>query len=218
MNRTIVAHFEDADEAQGAVSELETAGFTAEDMGYVAHDGSGRLAQRLQTQDSPGSRSATGATVGGVSGAILGVAALAVPGIGPVIAAGPLAMALAGAGVGAATGGVLGALADIGVPETDAKNWAQKVEQGGSLVTVRVNEGTHDRAIRVLRAHAPESLMEHDVAVKQSGTAAFDPDDPHSSAPNYGDEGGSSQWTQTVLRVRDGEEQVAERTRRGSGE
>lgn len=218
MNRTIVAHFEDADEAQTAVSELEAAGFTADDVGYVSHDGSGRLAERLQARNFPGSRSATGAAIGGVSGALLGAAALAVPGIGPVIAAGPIAMALAGAGVGAATGGMLGALSDFGVPETDAKNWAHKVEQGGSLVVVRVNDETHDRAIRLMRAHGPEALTEHLVAIKQSGVPTFDPEDPHSSAPNYGDEGGSSQWTQTVLRVEDGEERVVERTRRGSGE
>ncbi len=216
MTKTVVAHFPDADTAQAAVVELETAGFTPDEVGYVSHDGSGRLAQRISGGFS-GSRSATGATVGGVSGALLGMAALAIPGIGPVVAAGPIAMALAGAGVGAATGGLLGALSEIGIPESDAKRWSELVEQGGSLVVVRVNDDTHDRAVRLLRAHAPESLLEHDVAVKESGFT-YDPADPHSSAPNYGDEGGSSQWGQTVLRIEDGEERIAERTRRGSGE
>ena len=136
--------------------------------------------------------------IGGVSGTLLGVAAIVLPGIGPVVAAGPFAFALAGAGVGAATGGLLGALSDIGIPESDAKRWADVVTEGGSLVAVRVNRDNSDRAIRILREHRPESLLEHPVAVKESGES-FDPDNPHTSAPNYGDEGGSSQWSNPVL-------------------
>lgn len=188
---TLVAHFEDADTAQKAMADLESAGFTAEQAGYVSHDGSGRLAERLEARNLPGSRSATGAVIGGVSGTLLGVAALVIPGIGPVLAAGPFALALAGAGVGATTGGLLGALSEIGVPEADAKRWADVVTRGGSLVAVRVNPDNKDRAILTLREHRPESLLEHQVAVKESGND-YDPANPHTDAPSYGDEGGAT--------------------------
>jgi len=149
--------------------------------------------------------------VGGASGVLLGLAALAVPGIGPLLAAGPIAAALAGAGVGAATGSLLGALSDLGIPEKDAQRWANAVEGGGSLVAVRVNEETATRAAEVLHNHRPEAIDQHQPAIKETG-GEFDPGDPHSSSPNFGDEGGSSQWGQTVLRVEDGEEKIAERT------
>jgi len=212
LTTTIVAHFQDADQAQDALSDLERQGFTADQVSYVAHDGSGRFADRLRGKNLFGSRAATGALVGGASGTLLAFAALAVPGIGPLIAAGPLAAALTGAGVGAATGSLLGALGDIGVPESEARRYAEYVEQGGSLVAVRVNEDTANRAVQVLHDHHPETIQQHEPAVKETGVE-FDPADPHSSAPNYGDEGGSSQWGQTVLRVENGEERVQERTR-----
>jgi len=212
LTTTIVANFEDADKAQAALTDLEGQGFTADQLSYVAHDGSGRFADRLRASTVFGSRATTGALVGGASGTLLGFAALAIPGIGPLIAAGPIAAALTGAGVGAATGSLLGALSELGLPEAEARRYAEQVEQGGSLVAVRVNEDTANRAVEVLDRHRPQAIQQHEPAVKESGVE-FDPANPHSSAPNYGDEGGSSQWGQTVLRVEDGEDKVQERTR-----
>jgi len=212
LTTTIVAHFQDADQAQDALADLERQGFTADQVSYVAHDGSGRFADRLRGKNLFGSRAATGAVVGGGAGTLLGFAALAVPGIGPLIAAGPIAAALTGAGVGAATGSLLGALSDLGLPEAEARRYSQVVEQGGCLVAVRVNEDTTSRAIEVLHQHQPEAIRHHEPAIKETGVD-FDPADPHTDAPNYGDEGGSSQWGQTVLRVEDGQERVEPRVR-----
>jgi uncharacterized protein (TIGR02271 family) len=78
--------------------------------------------------------------VGGVIGLLAGVGALAIPGVGPIIAGGALASTLAGAGIGAAAGGLLGALVGMGVPEEDARHFEQGFQQGGILVTVQAGE------------------------------------------------------------------------------
>jgi uncharacterized membrane protein len=208
MTQTIVGHFTDSGSAQRAVQRLEEAGFTSQDVSYVAHDGSGRFADLLRGKTARGSGTAKGVAAGSVSGVLLGLAALALPGIGPVVAAGPLAVALAGAGVGAATGGLLGALADMGVPEEHGRHWSDRVASGGTLVIVRANDDTRDRAESALTASGAEEIRRHQQTVQSSG--GYDPADPHTDAGNFGEEGGSSQWGQTVLR--DGGTTVAERT------
>jgi uncharacterized membrane protein len=210
MTQTIVGHFASSDSAQRALESLEESGFTSEDVSYVAQDGAGRFADLLRGKVSSRSGTARGAAAGGVSGILLGLAALAIPGIGPVVAAGPLAAALAGAGVGAATGGLLGALADMGVPEQQGRHWADRVAQGGTLVLVRANDDTAERAESALASAGAEEIRSHRETVQASG--GYDPADPHTTAADYGDEGGSSQWGQTVLRVDGDETRVAERT------
>ena len=209
MTRTIVGHFARGNEAQDALERLQAAGFTSSDVSYVAHDGTGAFADVLRGRVPSNSGTAKGAAAGGVSGLLLGLAAVAIPGIGPVVAAGPIAAALAGAGVGAATGGMLGALSDMGVPENDSRYWSDAVAQGGALVIVRANSDTEQRAVHALQSSGAQEVRQHSAAVGSSGV---DPSDPHASPDNYGDEGGSSQWSQTVLRVRDGESEVAKRT------
>jgi hypothetical protein len=210
MTQTIVGHFTDSDMAQKAVRLLEDSGFTSEEVSYLAHDGSGRFADLMRGRISSGSGTAKGAAAGGVSGILLGLAALAIPGIGPIVAAGPLATALAGAGVGAAAGGLLGALADMGVPEEQGRHWADRVAHGGTLVLVRVNDDTADRAESALSSAGAEEIRRHHGTVQQAGS--YDPGDPHTAPSDYGEEGGSSQWGQTVLRVEGNRTKVAERS------
>jgi hypothetical protein len=100
-----------------------------------------------------------GAAVGGAGGLLIGLGALTVPGIGPVIAAGPLVAALAGAGVGAVAGGIIGALTSIGVPEEEASIYAEGVKRGGTLLTLRLNETDLDRAISILDLHDPVDVQ-----------------------------------------------------------
>jgi len=94
-----------------------------------------------------------GAGLGGVTGLLVGLAALAVPGIGPVLAAGPLAAAIGGMLAGGAAGGIIGVLATEGVPEEFARQYAASIEQGDTLVSVRVDPVSHDAVERVLVAH-----------------------------------------------------------------
>ena len=145
MTRTVVGLFRDPVEAQVAVRDLELAGFAQSDISVVTREGS--------ASEEHTSGAMKGAAIGGVAGALLGLAALAIPGIGPVLAAGPIAAALTGAGVGAATGGMFGALSEMGVPEHEAQYWEEGVRRGGTLVVVHATAETSDRAQSVLDRH-----------------------------------------------------------------
>lgn len=209
MTRTIVGHFATSNDAQNALDQLERSGFTAGDVSYVAHDATGAFADVLRGRMHSSSGTVKGATAGGVSGLLLGLAAVAIPGVGPLVAAGPIATALAGAGVGAATGGMLGALADMGVPEKAGEHWSRAVAQGGPLVIIRANDDNAERALSVLESAGAEEIRQHEPAVGASGV---EPSHPHAAPENYGEEGGSSQWGQKVLRVEEDETVVAKRT------
>lgn len=199
MTRTLAGHFANSMEAQAAIDQLERQGFTKDQVSYLAHDGSGRLANAAPERVESDSNTAKGAALGGVSGLLLGLASLAIPGIGPIVAAGPIAAALAGGAVGAATGGLLGALGDLGLPENDAKHWADLMQSaGGALVLVRVDEENTGPARNILVDHGASDVRLHDAKIGESGP---DVSLAHADHANFGDEGGSSQWGQTVLRA-----------------
>src|SRR5206468_9674400 len=107
--------------------------------------------------DKDTSGAATGAVTGGVVGGAAGLAAslmgLAIPGIGPIIAAGPIVAALTGAGVGAVAGGLIGGLTDLGVSEEHAQYYAESVRRGGALVTVPSDAARTDELTRTMQRH-----------------------------------------------------------------
>jgi hypothetical protein len=110
--------------------------------------------QRAVTQGEERTSSAVvGAGLGGIAGLLAGIAALAVPGAGPILAAGPLAAALGGMLAGGAVGGIIGALATEGVPEEYAREYAASIEQGHTLISVRTDAIARDAVERVLVAH-----------------------------------------------------------------
>jgi uncharacterized membrane protein len=180
MRQTVVGLFRDPVEAQVAVRDLKDAGFADDHVSLVTR---GESANQVAADHEPIEATAKGATIGGVAGALLGLAAFAIPGIGPVLAMGPLAAALTGAGVGAATGGMLGALADMGVPEREAQQLMDAVREGGTLVVVHVTENTRDAAKAILDQHGALDLG---LGVNRA--------DAHDHAANLGDEGGASEW------------------------
>src|SRR3954454_16480128 len=98
---TVVGLFRDHTEAEAAIYSLENDGFQRDNISLLRHDGSGA---GVPDHSQGPSGTSTGAAIGGAAGAVLGLVAMAIPGIGPVLALGPLAAALTGAGVGAATG------------------------------------------------------------------------------------------------------------------
>lgn len=101
---------------------------------------------------------ATGATLGGLGGLLVGLGVLAVPGIGPILAAGPLAGALGGLLAGGAAGGVIGGLSSIGVPEEYARDYAAHIEQGHTLVSVRTDQVSCDAVERILVANGGQNM------------------------------------------------------------
>jgi hypothetical protein len=100
---------------------------------------------------------------------------LAIPGIGPIVAAGPLAAALAGAGVGAVAGGLIGGLTGAGVPEEDANYYAESVRRGGTLVTVRADESRADEAARIMRNHGAVDIERRVEHWRETGWTRHDP-------------------------------------------
>ncbi len=126
--------------AESAVDHLLTKGFTNANISVLLPDDDTTRAFAHQKHTKAPEGTATGVTTGGVIGGTLGllagVGALAIPGVGPLIAAGPIMGALAGLGVGGAVGGIVGALVGMGIPEFEAKRYEGAVKEGGTLLSV----------------------------------------------------------------------------------
>src|SRR5579885_1446550 len=125
---------------ESGVDSLRTAGFRNTDISVLFPEnvGSNEFAHQKGTKAPEGTATGatTGAVIGGALGWLAGIGALAIPGLGPFIAAGPIMASLAGAGVGGALGGVTGALIGMGIPEYEAKRYEGRVKDGGILLSV----------------------------------------------------------------------------------
>lgn len=157
--KTVVGLYDTFTEAQTVAQALMDGGFTSEEISVVANDASGEYSNMsgtsaaagdMDSNDGAAAGAVGGTVVGGTLGVLAGLGALAIPGIGPVVAAGPLLAGLAGAGVGAATGGLVGALADAGVPDEDAQYYNDGVAKGGALVSVRTDDGRAQQAADIM--------------------------------------------------------------------
>jgi hypothetical protein len=188
MKHTVVALYDNVETARDVVQDLrDQAGVPQSDVSLVAHDPEGRMGTSVTTgtTDTGDSGAATGAgigaAVGGLGGLLVGLGALAIPGIGPVLAAGPLATALAGlvgAGVGAVaggvTGGLIGALVDMGIPEEQAQYYSEGVRRGGTLVMATVNDTNLDRARDIMYRHNPVDVETRAAHWRQAGWTGYD--------------------------------------------
>ena len=165
---TVVGVFRDQGRARDAIGALKDAGFAADDIGILTPDRGETRAMAEETGTKAGAGAATGAAAGGVLGGLAGwlagIGALAIPGIGPFVAAGALATALGGAAVGAGVGAIAGALAGMGVPKDEADWYEQEVRGGGTLVTVRA-DGRYDEAQSLLRRSGA-----YDIKTREAGT------------------------------------------------
>jgi hypothetical protein len=127
-------------QAERAVDALVQGHFLNGDISVLLpdHQGSKDFAHEKHTKAPEGTTTgvATGGTIGGTLGLLAGIGALAIPGLGPFIAAGPIMGALAGLGVGGAVGGLVGALVGMGIPEYEAKRYEGRVKEGGILLSV----------------------------------------------------------------------------------
>lgn len=151
---SVVSHtFDSYDEAARAVDALERAGIPHSDITLISGDRTRTAATTTEGEASTGA--GTGATLGtvlgGGAGLLAGIGALAIPGVGPLVAAGWLVATLTGAGVGAAAGGLLGSLTGAGIDETEARGYAEHVERGGTLVSVRASDDMEAQARSILK-------------------------------------------------------------------
>ncbi len=145
------------------IDELTSAGFRTEDISVLLpeNEGTKDFAHEKNTKLPEGvaTGATTGGAIGGTLGLLAGIGALAIPGLGPFIAAGPIMGALAGLGVGAATGGFVGALVGMGIPEYEAKRYEGRVKQGGILLSVHCdNSDWVDRAKDILESTGAEDV------------------------------------------------------------
>src|SRR3982751_4560722 len=150
-------------QAERIVERLQSSGFGTSDISVLMPDTGGRhdFGHVKATKAPEGAT--TGATAGGVTGGVLGllagIGALAIPGVGPFIAAGPIMAALSGAAVGATTGGLVGGLVGLGIPEIEAKRYDQKLRNGNYLVAVHADESDDvDRAKDIFKNAGAEDI------------------------------------------------------------
>jgi hypothetical protein len=123
--KTVVGTYDNIQTAYAVANDLISAGYSRNDISVIANDAKNEYAPyvgtttatTVDTGDDVAKGAGIGAALGGLGGLLVGLGALAIPGVGPVIAAGPLLAALTGAGVGAVTGGIVGALVDMGIPD-----------------------------------------------------------------------------------------------------
>ncbi len=190
MAKTIVGSFDSFEEAQEVLRDLQQRGFSRDDISVIANNATGKYSSQPSgvaqsradtgsTVSDTGAATATGAAAGGVlggaAGLVVGLMGLAIPGIGPIVAAGPIAAALAGAGVGAVAGGLIGGLTGVGVSEDDASYYAESVRRGGALVTVRADDSRADEAASAMRSHGAVDIERRVEQWKEQGWTGHDP-------------------------------------------
>jgi hypothetical protein len=175
MKRSALCLVDTEAQADAVVAKLRSAGFSDNDISVLFPDkGSTRdFAHKKATKMPEGATvgASTGGVVGGTIGLLAGIGALAIPGLGPFIAAGPIMAALSGGAIGAGVGGLTGALVGLGIPEYEAKRYEGKVKEGGILISVHSenNDETH-RAKNIFKdeeAHDISSTGEAHSDVKE---------------------------------------------------
>src|SRR6201997_3139441 len=171
-NTAAFAIFPTRSAAESAVDRLIAAGFSNQDVSVLMSDKDTAREFAAEKNTKAPEGTATGVGVGGVVGGTLGllagIGALAIPGVGPLIAAGPIMGALAGLGVGGAVGGLIGALVGMGIPEYEAKRYEGHIKAGGVLLSVHC-----DTSDEITRA---KDLLKHTGAqdISSSGEASAD--------------------------------------------
>jgi hypothetical protein len=162
-NTAVFGIYRTIGQAEDTVNRLVAAGFTNDDISVLLPDNEStrNFAHKKDTKAPEGT--ATGVTAGGAIGGTLGllagIGALAIPGVGPLIAAGPIMGALAGLGVGGAVGGLIGALIGMGIPEYEAKRYEGRVKEGGILLSAHCDTSEEiDRAKDILKQTGAEDI------------------------------------------------------------
>lgn len=175
MKRSVFGILKSRESTETAVEHLKAAGFSSDDISVLFSDTSGTrgFADEHATKAPEGAATGgtTGFVIGGVLGWLAGIGSLAIPGLGPFIAAGPIMAALSGAAVGAAIGGIAGALIGMGIPEYEARRYEAKVKEGNALISVHAEDNAIDRAKVILKScNAEDIATSGEAAVPESRT------------------------------------------------
>jgi len=186
--QTITALYDRYEDASAAVGEIERSGVPHDEVSLVSNNEGDRHAGRLggagsadtreKAKDGTGAGATLGTVAGGAAGLLAGLGLIAIPGVGPVVAAGWLVATLTGAGIGAAAGGLTGALAGAGVSEGDAHAYGEGVRRGGTLVTIRLDPARAALAptvTAILERHGAVDLDEKAGAWRAEGWTSPEP-------------------------------------------
>lgn len=181
---TISRSYRSYDTASRIVSQLEAIGVATADISIISggadgrHDGERSMEQvGEEAADGAMAGAGVGAALGGAAGLLAGLGVLAIPGVGPALAAGWLATTAAGAAIGGATGGMLGALVDAGIPDSDAEYYAESVRRGHTLVVARPPADLEARAQEIMDGDAVDIAATRD-SWRNEGWRGFDPAAP----------------------------------------
>jgi hypothetical protein len=176
--KTVTGLFDDYTDASAAVGALETAGVPSKDISLVSNNADNRHGEQSNAGEDAGKGAGIGAVVGGAGGLLTGLGLMAIPGVGPVVAAGWLAAtaagAVAGAVAGGAAGGLIGAMTSSGVSEDDAHVYAEGVRRGGTVVTAKVDDTLAPEAEAILKRSNWVDPAERRVAYNEQGWTRFD--------------------------------------------
>ncbi len=150
-------------QAELIVGDLQRAGFASSEISVLLPGDQGEHdighVKATKAPEGASTGAATGGVTGGVLGLLAGIGALAIPGVGPFIAAGPIMAALGGAALGATTGGIVGALIGLGIPEIEAKRYEDKLRAGNYLIAVAVRDSSEeDRAEDIFKNARAEDV------------------------------------------------------------
>jgi uncharacterized membrane protein len=159
-HKRAVGTFPTRQEAERALNELKNSGFPMDRVSVIAKDADNHdniagaevtdRAQETEAREGAGTGAVSGTVLGGIGGLLVGLGTLAIPGVGPFLAAGTVATTFAGAGIGAAAGSIVGALTGLGIPEDRAQTYGNMVSRGSYLVIVDGSEEEINRAEAVL--------------------------------------------------------------------
>lgn len=180
--KTVVGTYDNIQNAYAAANDLVSAGYNRNDISVIVNDANKQYSPyvdttttTVKTTDDVGAGAGIGATIGGIGGLLVGLGALAIPGIGPVVAAGPLLAALTGAGVGAVAGGIVGALVDLGIPDEDANLYSEGLRRGNILVIAQVPDASANAVTRILDRPGLVDIRKEADTWRSSGWKTFDP-------------------------------------------
>jgi hypothetical protein len=177
---TICRVYDSYAQARAAVDAVQGAGVPASDVSIVANKYVSSEHADVDDVSDAAKGAGIGGALGGGAGLLAGLGLLAIPGLGPVVAAGWLAATAVGAAAGAATGGIVGALVDAGVDREHAAVYSESVRRGGTMVTVRARDEDAGRIAALLESHKPIDPVARGAEYRKTGWQTFD-----AKAPPY---------------------------------